>query len=98
MGYRIEYGSGSAVTYSDKKLRSRRMQLTACFFLLFCTVASSVWPSQWRRAKDYLIPGNPAVTKAAFSGMTEQLRLGENLEDAVVAFCREVVDGADPSD
>lgn len=98
MGYRIEYGSGEAVTYLEPKSRGNRLLLTGCFFLLFCAVASSVWPGQWQRAKDYLIPGDPAVTKAAFSGMTGQLRLGETLEDAVVAFCREVVDGADPAD
>jgi len=94
MGYRIEYGAGSTVTYSIQKEKRHLLSMTAGFFLLFCTLTSALWPDQWQLARDYLIPGDPAVTKAAFSEMTRQLKAGDSLEDAVVTFCREVVVGA----
>ena len=34
------------------------------------------------------------VTSAAFSDLTENLRAGESLKDAVTTFCREIIDGA----
>lgn len=96
MGYRIEYGENGTAAYFVKKEGGHRGMLTIGFFLLFCVLTSTLWPSRWQLAKDYLIPGDPAVTKAAFSEMTQQLKDGESLEDAVVTFCREVMDG--PSD
>ena len=93
MGYRIEYGGNGTATYLNEKEGGHRWLLTAGFFLLFCALMSTLWPDQWQQAKDYWIPGDPAVTKAAFSEMTQQLKAGDSWEDAVVTFCREVMDG-----
>ena len=47
-----------------------------------------------KELKFLLIPGDPQVTSAAFSGLTEDLKAGGSLKDAVTAFCREIIDGA----
>ena len=44
--------------------------------------------------KNILIPGDPQITSAAFSGLTEDLQAGESFKNAVAAFCREIIDGA----
>ena len=98
LGYRIEYEMSGPVVHRDQDSRGNRFLLTAAFFLLFCGISSACWPGKWQTVTDYLIPGDPAVTQAAFSEMTAQLYGGESWEDAVVAFCREVVDGAAASD
>ena len=98
MGYRIEYDGPGEVCLHQRN-RSRHIGvMTAAFFLLFCTLMSVIWPEKWNRASQQLVPGDPAVTKAAFSQMTRQLREGEDVYDAVFTFCREVVDGAALSD
>ena len=40
---------------------------------------------------DWLLPGDPAVTKAALTELIENLKAGEQFGDAVTAFCREVI-------
>ena len=43
---------------------------------------------------DWLLPGDPAVTRAALIDLIENLKAGEQFGDAVTAFCREVIQGA----
>lgn len=97
LGYRIEYGPRGAVMGSEKRKGGNLMGLTLGFFLLFCSVSSHFWPEKWEGVSDYLIPGDAAVTRAAFSELTAQLHAGESVEDAVVAFCQEILDGAEAS-
>lgn len=47
-----------------------------------------------KELKALLIPGDPQVTSAAFSALTDNIKEGDSLKDAVTAFCREVIDGA----
>ena len=47
---------------------------------------------QLESVKNFLIPGNPKVTKAAFSSFTQQLRDGEEFYDAAAVFCRQIIE------
>lgn len=38
-----------------------------------------------------LIPGDPAVTTAAFSGMVEDVVAGESVRQAFLEFCKEII-------
>lgn len=98
LGYTIEYGPGGAVTRPEKRKAGSLPGLTLGFFLLFWSVSSHFWPEKWQCVSDYLIPGNPAETRAAFSELTAQIHSGKCLDDAVVAFCREVLDGTENPD
>lgn len=93
MGYRIEYESPRQ--YPTKKPRgSRIFWLTGAFLLIFTCFTLQFWPQGRELLEEALLPGDPAVTKQAFSLMTQQLRQGEAIGDALAAFCREVIDGA----
>ena len=39
----------------------------------------------------FLIPGDPAVTTAAFSGMVEDVGAGESVRQAFLNFCKEII-------
>ena len=43
---------------------------------------------------DFLIPGDPAVTRQAASAMMENLHSGAAFGDAVTVFCKEILHGA----
>ena len=47
--------------------------------------------SMQRGSTDWLLPGDPTVTKAALTELIEDLKAGEHFGDAVTAFCREVI-------
>ena len=38
-----------------------------------------------------LIPGDAAVTVAAFSGMVEDIEAGETVRQAFLSFCKEII-------
>ena len=42
----------------------------------------------------FLLPGEPSVTAAALDNMTNSLQEGETLQEAITAFCREILDNA----
>ncbi|MBQ7340855.1 MAG: hypothetical protein IJW41_01635 [Oscillospiraceae bacterium] len=42
----------------------------------------------------WLLPGDPDKTQAALATLTEDIRAGESLGQAITAFCQEIVDNA----
>lgn len=43
---------------------------------------------------DFLIPGDPEITVPATQSMISDLKAGEPLDDAITAFCLEIINGA----
>lgn len=43
---------------------------------------------------DYLIPGDKAVTKQAFSTMVENVKAGDAMDTAFTAFCKDIIHGS----
>ena len=87
MAYRMEYGFEPHIIGVNKK-EKRRFGLGKLFVLciliaitIFCVTT------------DILIPGDPAVTKAAFHDFVGNLREGEQVVDAFAAFCQCVLQG-----
>ncbi len=91
MGYSICYNPETSYKFPIQRKQGRRgiWLLTAGIVLLmvvFCmnaTLRTAVL--------DFLLPGDPAVTQAAFSDLVEDVRSGESVPDAVTAFCREII-------
>ena len=90
MGYRIEYDGREGkfeVTQEGKWLPK----------ILFCTVilvaALCLCPQGGQKLRSFLIPGEDAVTLQAFHNMTDDLRSGATVGEAVEAFCRYVIHG-----
>ena len=94
MAYNIRYVSFDEEKKQpkDTKLRNR---IAACLLVVVLLIgAMTVKHRGLRWVTEYLVPGDPAVTAAALEGMVMDLREGENLYDAVTAFCREIMEHA----
>ena len=46
------------------------------------------------KVRDILIPGNAEVTRRAVSGFVDDIREGEQVKDALAAFCMEIIENA----
>lgn len=89
MAYRISYDSVGK--YRQKKEKNRKGIFIAVLVLVLVIGAITVKSVGLTWVQEVLLPGDPAVTAAALEGMVENLRNGENLYDAITAFCREII-------
>lgn len=90
MGYRIDYPS----VFREKKTKKGRYPIlifSACLItvLLFNTVLKD----QRALLLKIIFPGDAAVTAASLDNMLSQLKAGTPLEDALLAFCQQVIAG-----
>lgn len=87
MAYQIRYGD-MAIIKETKQARKPFMKwIAALCGVLFLALMLRLKPVQ-----DFLIPGDPDVTRAAFSSFTQELRNGEGFRDAAAVFCRQVIE------
>lgn len=97
MGYRIDYGQPSDRKYPLPSGKSRLPALISAALALFALLTNLYWPAGREALKALLIPGDADITLEAFSEMLNTVREGEDVQDAVAAFCREILDnGTDP--
>lgn len=97
LGYRIEY-DGREGKYEIRRYYPYR--LPALFLAaasLFLVLTFAFWEAGADYIREALIPGENAVTVAAFENLTKRLRQGENLGDAVTEFCMDVIHGSAPA-
>lgn len=88
MGYRIVYGQGA---FPEKNRRKSWLRLmTAGFALAFVILTRCCWPRGTEILREVLLPRE----NAAFQRLTEDIRAGEPMGDAVTAFCRQIVEEA----
>lgn len=85
MGYRIVYGEDPFV----KKNKSHLRAWTAGFALAFVILVRTFWPQGTAVLVQVLLPRSNGIEQ-----LTEQIRAGEPVGDAVTAFCRELVEEA----
>ena len=91
MSYRIEYGTAVPVKFQQKKRESHVRILTALCILLFALGVGKFWPDGRQVLQQFLLPGEPSVTEQAFSNMVSDLAEGVSMEDAMVAFCQQIL-------
>ena len=91
MSYKIAYASFGEEKKMPKKSEWKNgigaIMLVMMLVVGAVTLKSKALP--W--VQTYLLPGDPAVTAAALDNMVTDLRQGDSLYDAVMAFCREIV-------
>ena len=87
MGYRIIYGEDPFV---KKKEKNHLRSLTAGFLLALVVLVRCCWPRGTEILRQTLLPGE----NTAFQQMTEQIRDGEPIGDAVTVFCQRIVEEA----
>ena len=90
MSYRIVYSSQIQKMPIKRKGSPWVAGIAVFLILALCLTAGS---GEW--LQDLLLPGDAAVTGAALQNMVEDLKNGENLTDAVTAFCKEILDNAE---
>ena len=90
MSYKIQYTPETAYRYPQNKEKKSKWGKIG---VLFCVLAALTW-FRVNGIPEFLIPGDPDVTKAAASDFVEQIRSGEPLGDAVTVFCKEILIGA----
>lgn len=94
LGYRIVYDSGTSVKTPIREPKSRLLMMICGCLLLFGLLTKLFWPAGADKLRSILIPGDPDITTRAASEMVEDLRSGMSVEDAVQAFCREILNEA----
>lgn len=87
MSYQIRY-TGACVVKQNKKYRKPNLKLA----IAICSALLFIGLLQIESVRNFLIPGNPEVTKSAFKSFTQELRAGEKLSDAAAVFCRQIIE------
>lgn len=91
MGYRIDYGQPSDKRYPAFRRPNHLASMICGALVLFLLLTNAFWPSGRELLRDLFIPGDPEVTSEAFSALIEDVRAGEDVSEAVTAFCREIL-------
>ena len=88
MSYRIEYSNSKIIRSKAKTIKRKNSRLYCGIIIsIFCLLLCYYF-------RDYLIPGEPEVTKAAFFQMAEMIGEGEPWTNAIEVFCTEIVNHA----
>ena len=95
MGYRIEYDGHTGALEIQKVQPWRLPTLTCICFLVFLMLCSMFWPEALDLLEELMIPGDNGITLSALDAMTHDLRAGATFEEAVSAFCLEIIRGAE---
>ena len=92
MSYTIHYTPQDDYRYPVKEKRNgkffKSLLLTVLVLSFMLWIGISGMP-------DFMIPGDPEVTKSAVAEMIAQMRSGMPMEEAVTVFYRQVIYGAD---
>lgn len=91
MGYKIQYTPCNDRRYPPVA-RSRRGKGGGLWVLLVLVLAFVCLC--YNGVPEFLIPGDPQVTRAAAAEMVALIQEGSAVQDAVVIFCKQVLDGA----
>lgn len=93
MGYRIEYDRESGKYEVTKGHPYRFAWISAIGFGVFLMLAAHFWPREAEALRSAIIPGEDSVTIQAFRNLTDDLRSGARMGEAVESFCRFVIYG-----
>lgn len=94
MGYRIEYNPELNSKYPRKVHTGKGKILLLSAAMLSGIILGFIGINNSTALKNWLLPGNPQVTEAAFSAMIADIRAGEQVGDAITAFCLEIMENA----
>lgn len=98
MGYRIVYEGGEPKTEKDGLKLSVRLQvMTAVCMLVFIIIIKQRWPEATERLKSVFLPGSESAAQTAFYNLNEDLENGMGIGDALVVFCRDLIDNEENS-
>lgn len=85
MGYKIAYSQETAYKFPIKQAKKFSVR-----WVIAGALAIGLLAGGWK----WLLPGDPDKTQAALATLTEDIRAGQSLGQAITAFCQEIVDNA----
>lgn len=91
MAYKIQYSPETGKRYPQT--RKRQPVDIGRWIGLLLVVAAALW-LRINGIPEFLIPGDPDVTKAAAVLFVDQVQSGSSVNDAVTVFCKEILHGA----
>ena len=91
MAYKIQYSPEKAHCYPS--VTNHVKFKVGKWVILLLALAAAAW-MRVNGIPDFLIPGDPTVTKTAATTMMDELRAGVSVDDAVTTFCKEILHGA----
>lgn len=91
MAYKIRYSPETGGRYPQRE--NRNSIRTGKWVLLLLIIIAAVW-LRINGIPDFLIPGDPDVTRAAAASLLSELQNGSSISDAVTVFCKEILHGA----
>ena len=94
MSYRIEYDTLGGKYEVRNRGNGQFPMVWAAVLGLILLGTGLLWPETAEKLRGMLIPGEDAQTLEAFQNLTDVLRGGGTLADAVYAFCHCVIHGA----
>ncbi len=94
MSYRIEYEGASVGKNTCDAKRKTGPWMKGIYVLIVLCVVFFILFGNMEAVESIFIPGNPEITKAAFSSFTGDLQAGSTFKDALITFCREIIENA----
>lgn len=88
MSYKIQYSPQDGKRYPGVDMKQKRKGRNLLFPIALLTLLVWFW---LYGIPDFLIPGEPEITKAAAEEMVDRLHSGMKLEDALTAFCQDII-------
>lgn len=92
MSYRIVYGPDRQKP--KQRIDFRRHIPMFVGIMALCLAVLLHFTGAAAGFKQFLLPGDAAVTEAALEAMIAEIQSGESFTDAVTAFCVEIVENA----
>lgn len=89
MSYRVDYDPEMKNRYPSYIRIKRKLSVRP--LLLFVAVIAACYGIFRSGLLRHFIPGDPAVTTAAFSGMMDDIGAGESVRQAFLEFCKEII-------
>ena len=93
MGYSIDYQSSGTEKLALSEEKGHLRAFIGLFILIGFVLAWNFWPAGREVLEKLLIPGEPEVTMAAAKELVTDLQGGMDTQEAVAAFCREILGG-----
>ena len=91
LAYKILYAKEASYRYPIQKQKSGKKAGRLWLVLLFA--AAALWVRLYG-IPDFLIPGDPEVTRTAASDFMSNMQTGMQVGEAITVFCEQIVDGA----
>lgn len=94
MAYDILYGA-DAIKYEIQERNSGKQKRTVALIAAVCAIAMGLFILRTPQVRDFLIPGDKEVTRAALADMVQDIQNGEDISEAITAFCRDIITHAE---